>query len=284
MNGTLYIVGTPIGNLGDISARCRQILEQVDFIAAEDTRVTVKLLNHIGIKKPMFSYHEHNLKERGEYLLSKIQAGENCALCSDAGMPCISDPGEIIVRDAHAKGITVVPIPSATAATTALAVSGLQTGRFCFEGFIPMNKNQRKDRLKEIEDETRTMIFYEAPHKLNATLADLKKTFGGERKLTLARELTKLHEDIFVTTIDGAIEFYTESNPRGEYVLVLEGGEKKVEEQEEISIETATEMAISLMEQGKPASGACKEISAITPYSKSEIYKMVNLQNNAKEI
>ena len=169
---TLYIVATPIGNLGDLTPRAAKTFEEVDFIAAEDTRVTLKLLNHLGIKKPLVSYYEHNLKERGEYILNRIAAGENCALCSDAGMPAVSDPGEVIVRDAHARGIPVCPVPAASAAVTALCVSGQVTGRFVFEGFLPTNRRQKKDRLDQLKDEQRTMIFYEAPHKLPTTLRD----------------------------------------------------------------------------------------------------------------
>ena len=276
MSGILYIVGTPIGNLNDLTPRIKETFEKVDFIAAEDTRVTLKLLNHLSIKKPMVSYYEHNLKERGQYILNRIVNGESCALCSDAGMPCISDPGEIIVHDAYELNIKVVPIPTATAATTALCVSGLPTGRFCFEGFIPTNKNQRRERLNEIKDETRTMIFYEAPHKLKATLKDFVITFGEERKLTLARELTKLHEDIFVTNIKEAFDYYENNTPRGEYVLILEGCEIKDTDTIEITIEQATKMALDLMQEGKSASTACKEISKITNIPKNQIYKIVS--------
>ena len=201
MSGTLYVVATPIGNLQDMTPRAAATFGSVDFIAAEDTRVTRKLLNHLGIKKPMVSYYEHNAAERGTLIIDRILAGESCAVCSDAGMPCISDPGELLVKDAHAAGITVVPIPAASASATALAVSGQATGRWCFEGFLPMNKNQRRERLAELETERRTMIFYEAPHKLNATLADLAAAFGGQRSISICRELTKLHEEIFKTLL-----------------------------------------------------------------------------------
>ena len=201
MAGILYLVATPIGNLDDMTPRAAATFASADFIAAEDTRVTLKLLNHLGLKKPMVSYYEHNLKERGERILARIEAGETCALCSDAGMPAISDPGEIIVRDAHARGIRVVPVPGASAADTALIASGQCTGRFVFEGFLPTNRRQKKERLAALQAEQRTVIFYEAPHKLPTTLADLEEAFGPDRPLTVCRELTKLHEEIRKTTI-----------------------------------------------------------------------------------
>ncbi len=276
MQGVLYLVATPIGNLSDLTKRAIETFELVDFIAAEDTRVTVKLLNHLQIKKPLISYFEHNLKEKGEYILQRIKNGENCALCSDAGMPCISDPGEVIVRDAHQMGIKVVPIPAASAAVTAIAVSGLATGRFCFEGFIPMNKLQRKQRLAELENEKRTMIFYEAPHKLKRTLDDFAKTFGVDRKLTLARELTKIHEEILPLTVQQAIDLYKENPPRGEYVLVLQGKETIDEQAEnEYTLDQAVEIAKQQMADGEKASIACKNASAQTGIQKNIIYKEI---------
>ena len=217
MAGTLYIVATPIGNLNDMTPRAAATFGSVDFVAAEDTRVTLKLLNHLGLKKPMVSYYEHNSKEKGQYILDRIAAGESCALCSDAGMPAISDPGEEIVRDALAQGIPVVPVPAASACVTALAVSGQDTSRFVFEGFLPVAAKPRKQRLESLAGETRTMIFYEAPHKLRSTLEDLEKTFGGQRSITLTRELTKLHEEIRKTTLAEACAYYQENAPRGEY-------------------------------------------------------------------
>ena len=225
MSGTLYIVATPIGNLGDLTPRAAETFAKADFIAAEDTRVTLKLLNHLGLKKPMVSYYEHNLKERGGYILDRIEAGESCALCSDAGMPAVSDPGEVIVRDAHARGIPVVPVPAASAAVTALCVSGQPTGRFVFEGFLPTNRRQKKERLAALQNEERTVIFYEAPHKLPTTLQDLEQAFGPERSLTICRELTKLHEEIRVTTVGDASAYYKETPPRGEFVLVMAGAQ-----------------------------------------------------------
>ena len=225
MPGTLYLVATPIGNLDDMPPRVAATFGLADFVAAEDTRVTLRLLNHLGLKKPMVSYYEHAL-HHGEAILNRIEAGENCALCSDAGMPCVSDPGEVIVRDALARGIKVVPVPAASACVTALAVSGQDTSRWVFEGFLPVNKKQKRERLAELQGEKRTVIFYEAPHKLRTTLDDLTTAFGTERSITLCRELTKLHEEIWKTTLGEAQAHYAGNEPRGEYVLVLEGGKR----------------------------------------------------------
>lgn len=271
MSGTLYIVATPIGNLSDLTPRAAQTFAQVDFIAAEDTRVTLKLLNHLELKKPMISYYEHNLQTRGDYILDRIAAGESCALCSDAGMPAISDPGEIIVRDAHARNIPVVPIPAASAAVTALCVSGQITGRFVFEGFLPTNRRQKKERLEALQQEQRTIIFYEAPHKLPTTLQDFVDTFGGDRSLTLCRELTKLHEEIKVTTVGQAQQYYQENAPRGEFVLVLAGAPPI--EKEQLTLQQATELARERIKQGESATTAAKAVAKISPFSKSEIYK-----------
>lgn len=272
MSGTLYVVATPIGNLQDMTPRAAATFGSVDFIAAEDTRVTLKLLNHLGIKKPMVSYYEHNAAERGTLIIDRILAGESCAVCSDAGMPCISDPGELLVKDAHAAGITVVPIPAASASATALAVSGQATGRWCFEGFLPMNKNQRRERLAELENERRTMIFYEAPHKLNATLADLAAAFGGQRSISICRELTKLHEEIFKTTLAEAVEKYKETPPKGEFCLVVAGAEPKPTEEKSLTLEDAVRMAQELIAGGKAPSAACKEAARLTGRAKGEIY------------
>ena len=212
MPGTLYLVATPIGNLDDMPPRVAATFGAADFIAAEDTRVTLRLLNHLGLKKPMVSYYEHAL-HHGEAILQRIEAGENCALCSDAGMPCISDPGEQIVKEAHARGIKVVPVPAASACVTALAASGQPTARFVFEGFLPVPKRERRERLDFLQKETRTMIFYEAPHKLRGTLDDLAVTFGTDRSVSLCRELTKLHEEIKKTTLGEAVAFYRGNRP-----------------------------------------------------------------------
>ncbi len=271
MAGILYIVATPIGNLDDLTPRAAQAFGQADFIAAEDTRVTLKLLNHLGIKKPLVSYYEHNLRERGAYILDRIAAGENCALCSDAGMPAISDPGEVIVRDAHARGIRVVPVPAASAAVTALAVSGQPTGRFVFEGFLPTNRRQKKERLDELKNETRTVIFYEAPHKLTTTLSDLAEAFGGARAVTVCRELTKLHEEIIPTTLADACRRYAETPPRGEFVLVMAG--KAPEESPAPTLADALALAQARMAAGDPPAAAARFAAAQTPFSKSEIYR-----------
>lgn len=223
MAGMLYLVPTPIGNLGDISLRCRQTLENADFIAAEDTRVTLKLLNHLGIKKSLISYYEHNKANKGDMIVERILAGETCALVSDAGSPAISDPGEDLVRQCAAAGITVCAIPGPCAVITALSISGQSTGRFCFEGFLSTAKKSRREHLQALISETRTMIFYEAPHKLLSTLEDMADVFGSDRPISLCRELTKLHEEVVRTTLGQAIEKYTETPPKGEFVLVLAG-------------------------------------------------------------
>ena len=221
MAGMLYLVPTPIGNLGDISQRCRETLEQADFIAAEDTRVSLKLLNHLNIKKPLVSYYEHNRAESGQKILERILSGETCALVSDAGSPAISDPGEDLVALCAANDIVVSAIPGPCAVITALSISGLPTGRFAFEGFLSTSKKSRQEHLQSLLTEQRTMIFYEAPHKLQNTLQDLQSAFGADRRISLCRELTKLHEEVIRTTLGGALEYYKELAPRGEYVIFL---------------------------------------------------------------
>lgn len=278
MAGTLYIVATPIGNLEDMTPRAAATFGSVDFIAAEDTRVTLKLLNHLGLKKPLVSYYEHNLKERGRYILDRIQAGENCALCSDAGMPAISDPGEVIVTDALAEGIKVVPVPAASACVTALAVSGQPTGRFVFEGFLPTNLRQRRERLEQLKGEERTVIFYEAPHKLRMTLGHLREAFGPDRSITLARELTKLHEEVVKTTLGEAVEYYETNNPRGEYVLVMAGASPAETQPAPPTLDEAAQKARELMEGGMSASAAAKQAAQNTPFSKSQIYRLLTRQ------
>ena len=275
MAGTLYIVATPIGNLDDMTPRAAATFGSADFIAAEDTRVTLKLLNHLGLKKPMVSYYEHNLKERGQMILDRIAAGETCALCSDAGMPCVSDPGEVIVRDALEQGIRVVPVPAASACVTALAVSGQSTGRFVFEGFLPVNCRQRLERLDALKAEERTTIFYEAPHKLRTTLDDLTRAFGPERSITLARELTKLHEEVRKTTLGQAVDYYKENDPRGEYVLVMAGAEHQAPPEAEFTLEQAVQKARQLLEGGMAPSAAAKQAAAGTPFSKSDVYRQL---------
>ena len=229
--GTLYLCATPIGNLGDISKRCLEILESVDLIAAEDTRRTLQLLNHFGITKALTSYHEHNKKAKGEYIISLLLEGKNVAQVSDAGTPAISDPGEDLVKLAIENGIEVTSVPGPVAGITALILSGLPAARYAFEGFLSTNKRNRYEHLESVRNDTHTLIFYEAPHKLLTTLNDMRDVFGGERRIALARELTKLHEEIIRTTINGAIEHYAEKSPRGEYVLVIEGATETSEEE-----------------------------------------------------
>ncbi len=233
MAGKLYLVPTPIGNLGDISRRAAETLEAADFLAAEDTRVTVKLLNHLGLKKPMTAYHRHNCDAAGPAILRRIEAGESCALVTDAGTPAVSDPGEDLVALCAAAGVEVISLPGPCALTVALSVSGLPTGRFTFEGFLPLNKKNRRARLEGLAAEERTMIFYEAPHKLRATLEDLGAALGPDRPLTICRELTKLHEEVLRTTIAGAAARFESQEPRGEFVLVAAGRPPEAEEGDE---------------------------------------------------
>lgn len=271
MSGILYVTGTPIGNLSDLSPRAVETLESVDFIAAEDTRVTLKLLNHFGIKKPMVSYFEHNKRERGEIICARIEQGESCAIVTDAGMPCISDPGEDLVKLCEERGIKTVVIPGPSAVISALAVSGLSTGRFTFEGFLSVNKKSRADHLKSLANEHRTMIFYEAPHKLPQTLRDLYANFG-DRKLTIVREITKIHEEVIRTTTKNAAENLSDGSVKGEIVLVLEGA-PQVDDTEEFTLEYAVETAKKLIENGARATDAAKEAAALTGFKKNEIYK-----------
>lgn len=271
MSGILYVTGTPIGNLSDLSPRAAQTLEQVDFIAAEDTRVTLKLLNHLGIKKTMISYYEHNKRERGEIICAKIEAGENCAIVTDAGMPCISDPGEDLIKLCEERGIKTVVIPGPSAVVSALAVSGLETGRFCFEGFLSVNKKSRSEHLQSLKNERRTMIFYEAPHKLPATLRDLYSAFG-DRKLSIVRELTKIHEEVIRTTTKYAAENYADGSIKGELVLVLEGA-KESETEEKYTLEYAVELAKKLIENGEKPTAAAKSAAEMTGFKKNEIYR-----------
>ena len=269
----LYVVGTPIGNLGDFSPRAVETLQSVDFIAAEDTRVTLKLLNRFGIKKSMVSYFEHNKRERGEMITSRILGGESCALVTDAGMPAISDPGEELVRQCRDKGIKTVAVPGPSAVVSALALSSLPTGRFTFEGFLSMNKKSRREHLEEIRDERRTMVFYEAPHKLASTLVDLYNALG-DREISIVRELTKIHEEVIHTTLKAAVEKYGDGSLKGEIVLVIRGAEKKQEEQP--TLEQAVSLAKALCEKdGCSLSEACKTAAKETGFKKGEIYKLM---------
>ena len=273
--GTLYLVATPIGNLGDFSPRARQTMRDVDFIAAEDTRVTKKLLNALDLpSKPMISYFEHNRRERGEEIVKKLLSGENCALVTDAGTPAVSDPGEDLVALCAENNIPVQSIPGCCAAVCALAVSGLPTGRWCFEGFLSVNKKARKEHLDSLLSEKRTMIFYEAPHKLRQTLHDMRLAFGDDRKIAMCREITKIHEESLRMTLSEAEEYYTENSPRGEYVLVLEGNTEVITD---ISDNERMEMAISAVQKriqaGETLKDAVKLVSADIGVKKNALYK-----------
>lgn len=273
MSGKLYLVPTPIGNLGDMSQRGLATLESVDFIAAEDTRVTVKLLNYFDIKKPMVSYHRHSAEEAGERIAGRLTAGESCALVTDAGTPAISDPGEELVALCAARDIDVIPIPGPAAFVSALCASGLPTGRFTFEGFLAMNKKNRRVHLEQLKEEPRTMLFYEAPHKLKATLEDMAATFGTDRRIALCRELTKLHEEILRMTLGEAVSYYEETAPRGEYVLVIEGGAPK----EEIcpTLEDGAVRVKELIADGASSRDAVKQAAKELKLSKNELYDFV---------
>ena len=268
MPGILYVVGTPIGNLEDMSVRAVRTLGEVDFIAAEDTRVTLKLLNHFEIKKPMVSYHEHNAREKGGEILTRLLAGESCAIVTDAGMPCISDPGEDLVRLCAQNGIDTRVIPGPSAAISALALSGLDTSKFVFEGFLNPQKNTRLERLEELRREKRTIIFYEAPHKLCDTLRAMYQVLG-DRRITLARELTKIYEEVVRTTISQAVELYEQKAPKGEFVLVVEG---MCEEEQVLSFEQALNLIGALTEKGEPLSKAAKDVARQTGFKKGELY------------
>lgn len=267
----LYIVGTPIGNLGDFSPRAVETLSEVDFIAAEDTRVTLKLLNHFGIKKSMVSYHKFNRQDSGAQIVARILAGETCALVTDAGMPAISDPGEDLVKLCHENGIKVESVPGPCAFTTALALSGMPSGRFTFEGFLSVNKPSRREHLDSLRNETRTMLFYEAPHKLGATLKDMNKVFGN-REIAIVREITKIHEEVIHTTLDEAAALYGEGGLKGEIVLVIHGAETE-SANEEFTLEGAVELAKQSIDNGMSASEAAKQAAKLSGFKKGDIYK-----------
>ena len=269
MAGTLYLVATPIGNLGDFSPRAVETLRQADFIAAEDTRVSVKLLNHFDIKKPLVSYHEHNRAAAGEAIVQRLLSGEVCALVTDAGTPAISDPGEDLVRLCAENGITVQSIPGCCACITALAVSGLPTGRFTFEGFLSANRKERREQLGELLGETRTMVFHEAPHKLRSTLADMLEILG-DRPVALCRELTKLHEETMRTTLQGAVDYYRDNEPRGEYVLVVGGVSRR--EGPAMTMEEGVARVLALREGGMRMKDAVRQVSADTGLNKNDLY------------
>ena len=281
MAGMLYLVPTPIGNLGDISKRARETLENADFIAAEDTRVTLKLLNHLELKKPLVSYYEHNKSFKGEKILDRILAGETCALVSDAGSPAISDPGEDLVKQCAAAGIPVCAIPGPCAAITALSISGQATGRFCFEGFLSTAKKSRREHLDSLKNETRTMIFYEAPHKLLATLTDMAEVFGEDRPISLCRELTKLHEEVVRTTLGQAVARYTQSPPKGEFVLVVAGAPA---EKQALPSETDAAARVSqLIAQGVSRKDAVKQTAKELGLPKNVVYDIALRDSDSED-
>ena len=270
MPGMLYLVPTPIGNLGDISIRCRETLEKADFIAAEDTRVSLKLLNHLGIKKSLVSYYEHNKAQKGNVILDRILAGETCALVSDAGSPAISDPGEDLVKQCAEAGVTVCAIPGPCAVITALSISGQSTGRFCFEGFLSTAKKSRREHLESLKSEQRTMVFYEAPHKLMSTLESMAEVFGPDRSISLCRELTKLHEEVIRTTLGDAIALYTQQPPKGEFVLVVAGCTP--EEKPTATAEDAATMVARLTTEGMSRKDAVKQTAKELDLPKNIVY------------
>ena len=273
MSGKLYLCATPIGNLGDVSARCLEVLSSADLIAAEDTRRTLQLLNHFGITKPLTSYHEHNKREKGGYIISLLKDGKNVALVSDAGTPAISDPGEDMVKLCIENGIEVTSVPGPVAAVNALILSGLNASRFAFEGFLSVNKRHRREHLESIKNDTRTLIFYEAPHKLKNTIADMQSAFGGSRRIALARELTKIHEEVMRCTLDEAAAYYEENAPRGEYVIVVEGAAEKENEAEneweDVPVKEHVERYIA---QGMTVKDAVKAAAADRNVPKREVY------------
>ncbi len=278
LGGTLYLVATPIGNLSDLSERAIKTLSEVSFIAAEDTRNSLRLLTHFGIQKPMVSYHEHNRRERGGEIVARLKQGESCALITDAGTPAISDPGEDLVALCAAEGVPVTSIPGACASLVALTLSGLPTARFVFEGFLPVPKKERRERLSELAGETRTFLLHEAPHKLRTTLSDLRDTLGGERRITLCRELTKLNEEVLRLTLDTAVAYYEEKEPRGEYVLVVEGGVAKPKSDpltEGMSVEEAVTHFSSL---GMSRNDAIKAAAKALGLTRNEVYNRMIMQ------
>lgn len=276
MPGTLYLVATPIGNLGDFSPRAREVMSEVDFIAAEDTRVTKKLMTALDLpQKPLVSYYEHNRRQRGEEILARLLAGENCALVTDAGTPAVSDPGEDLVALCAPEGVPVIPIPGCCAAVCALAASGLPTGRWCFEGFLSVNKKARREHLDALKGEKRSMIFYEAPHKLRATLDDLCAAFGGERRISLSRELTKLHEETLRMTLAEAVAYFAETAPRGEFVMIVEGAPDVVDEDaEDDRMARALNAVQKRIENGETLKDAVKMVSADLGVKKNALYQL----------
>lgn len=272
--GKLYVVGTPIGNLSDLSPRGIETLESVDYIAAEDTRVTLRLLTHFGIKKPLLSYYKPHEAEKSARILELLHDGNSVALVSDAGMPCISDPGVYLVQRCYEQGIPVESVPCCNAAIAAVAISGIDTARFAFEGFLPVNKKERQERIADIAKLPHTLIYYEAPHKLRQTLADLAKSLGGGRNAALCRELTKLHEEVIRGTLDELNALYEQTEPRGEYVIVIEGAAP--EQAETMSLEQAADLARSYADGGMKLSEACKTAAQAAGVSRKELYKLLS--------
>ena len=270
MSGTFYIIGTPIGNMEDITLRQLETLKSVDFVCAEDTRVTVKLFNRYEIRKPLVSFHEHSSRAAADCIISRLLAGESCGIVTDAGMPCISDPGEVLVKLCAENNIDIKVVPGPSAVVSAVAVSGLPTSRFTFEGFLPVQKKQRTERLEKLRGETATMVFYEAPHKLRTTLDDLAEFFGGNRKISLCRELTKIHEEVLRFTLDEAKEYYSAHEPKGEFVLVLEGLTET--EKNDITLEEALEQVKKLVDMGERPVDACKAVARECGFKKSDLY------------
>ncbi len=282
MSGTLTLVGTPIGNLSDFSPRALAALEACDFIAAEDTRVTLTLLNHFGIRKPLVSYYEHNKRERGEMICRKLEDGENAVLVTDAGMPAISDPGEELVAQCHQRGIPVTVVPGPSAVVTALAISGMPSGRFTFEGFLSMNRRSRREHLQALKTEPRTMLFYEAPHKLASTLEDLLEALG-DRRICLVRELTKLHEEVIRTTLSEAAVRYRAESARGEFVLIIEGCAP--EAAPERTPADGAALARELMErEGLSPSDAARRAAAETGQKKGDIYRLLTRREGEDDV
>lgn len=270
MSGTFYVIGTPIGNLGDITLRQLDVLSEVDFICAEDTRVTLKLLNHYDIKKQLISFHEHSSKAVAQRIIDRLLSGESCGIVTDAGMPCISDPGEVLVKMCAENNIDVKVVPGPSAVVSAVAVSGLSTRRFTFEGFLPVQKKERLERLEKLRHETAVMVFYEAPHKLKATLADMSDFFGGERRISLCRELTKLHEEVLRFTLAESVEYYNINDPKGEFVIVLDGAPETLGT--EITVEQALEQVRKLVDMGERPVDACKAVAKEYGLKKGELY------------
>ena len=270
MSGTFYVIGTPIGNLEDITLRQLDTLGSVDFICAEDTRVTLKLLNRFEIKKQLVSFHEHSSKADAQRIIDRLLAGESCGIVTDAGMPCISDPGEVLVKLCAENNIDIRVVPGPSAVVSAVAVSGLSTRRFTFEGFLPVPKKERSERLEKLRNETAVMVFYEAPHKLRTTLADLTDAFGGEHRIAICRELTKIHEEVLRLTLAEAVNYYSENEPKGEFVLVLDGA--KENSGEEVTIEQALEQVSKLIAMGERPTDACKAVAKETGFRKSDLY------------